>query len=166
MRLKRARASDGAMVSLEEALANGPVIVTWYRGKWCPYCQIVLGSYKKNHAEFAARNATLFALTPERPDVAKELVDAANYPFDVLSDVGLEVAQRYGIAYRLPELVQEQFVGGDAELPKVNSGGDWQLPLAVTYVIGQDGVIKWAFLSSDYTLRAEPADIIAALDEL
>lgn len=155
----------GKEVSLDDYLANGPVIVTWYRGGWCPYCNITLARLKEELPNFQALGASLVALTPELPDKSLSVQEKHGLPFEVLSDLDLKVAHQYGVVFTLiPEVasVYKKFVN----LESYNGNASNELPLAATYIIDQSGKIRYAFVDADYTKRAEPADIIAALKTL
>ena len=156
---------NGEEVSLSALLEQGPVVLMWYRGGWCPYCNLTLRAYQERLEDIRAHGATLVALTPELPDKSMSTAEKEGLGFEVLSDVGNEVAREYGVVFKLTEGVQanyEQAFG----LSTYNGDESGELPLAATYVIDQDGTIRWAFLDADYRNRAEPADVIAALERL
>jgi peroxiredoxin len=158
---------SGHEVSLSEALKNGPVVLTWYRGGWCPYCNIALAAYQAKLPEMRAEGATFMALTPELPDKSLTTAEKHKLDFDVLSDLNHEVAKNYGLVFKLtPEV--EKLYKGKFDLTKFNGekAGDQDLPLAATYIIDQAGVIRWAFVKADYRQRAEPADVLAFLKKL
>ncbi|MDX2177490.1 MAG: peroxiredoxin-like family protein [Candidatus Sumerlaeia bacterium] len=157
--------ADGAEVRLSALLADGPVVLTWYRGGWCPYCNIQLRAYQQSLPEFQKHGARLVALSPELPDNSLTTAEKNELAFHVLSDGGNKVAEAYGVVYNLPADVVEQFKGR-LDLPKFNGDDSWRLPLAATYVIAKDGKIAYAFLDADYRKRAEPAAIIEALEAL
>ncbi|MEO1584130.1 MAG: peroxiredoxin-like family protein [Planctomycetota bacterium] len=152
----------GDSVSLDAVLAEGSAVVTFYRGSWCPYCNIQLRSYQEHLDTFADLGAQLIAISPETPDVTADSEEAAGYEFHVLSDPGNEAADAFGIRYRLPDELISAFEGR-LNLAERNGDGSWTLPLGATYVINPQGEIIYAFLDADYRTRAEPADIIAAL---
>ncbi|MEL6499072.1 MAG: peroxiredoxin-like family protein [Planctomycetota bacterium] len=154
----------GESVSMESILADGPAIVTFYRGSWCPYCNIQLRAYQQRMDEITALGASLVAISPEKP-TAEDAQDAPSYEFHVLSDAGNEVADAFGIRYRLPQDLIDAF-SGRLDLASYNGDGSWTLPLGATYVIDRDGTIAHAFLTADYRKRAEPDDLIAALEKL
>lgn len=155
----------GEPVSLADLLKDGPVVLTWYRGGWCPYCNIQLQAYQEAMPEWEKHGAQLVAVSPETPDNAEDTVDKGELRFTVLSDAGNEVARKYGVVYTLPQVVLDQF-DGRIDLAKYNGDDKNELPLAVTYVIDTDGVIRYAFLDKDYRKRAEPAAITEALGAL
>ena len=157
--------ATGAPVKSADLLANGPVIVTFYRGGWCPYCNIQLRAYQERLADFQSRGASLVAISPETPDHSLSTQEKNELGFEVLSDGGNRVANAFGIAYVLPQEVQDRFKGR-LDLNKFNGDDSASLPLAATFVIAQDGKVAWAFVQEDYRERAEPDAIIEALDAL
>jgi peroxiredoxin/YHS domain-containing protein len=157
--------ANGESVALTTLLAKGPVFVTWYRGAWCPYCNIQLREYQKAMPELTALGANLVAISPQTPDNSLTTQQKNELSFNVLSDKSNAVAKQYGIAYTLPPEIAASFKG-KLDLAKFNGDESNELPLSATYVIGTDGVIRYAFVDADYRNRAEPADIIAALRAL
>ncbi|MFN5943720.1 MAG: YHS domain-containing (seleno)protein [Phycisphaerae bacterium] len=157
--------AKGESVALATLLAKGPVVVTWYRGAWCPYCNIQLREYQKAMPELTALGANLVAISPQTPDNSLTTQQKNELSFNVLSDKSNAVARQYGIAYTLPPEIAASFKG-KLDLVKFNGDESNELPLSATYVIGTDGVIRYAFVDADYRNRAEPADIIAALRAL
>ena len=155
--------ATGTNVSLSGLLANGPVVLTWYRGGWCPYCNITLRALQLALPDFKATGATLVALTPELPDRSLSTSEKNNLEFEVLSDVENTVARQYGLVFKVPDYVNAHYIK-HFNLDEFNGDDSHELPLAATYVIGTDGVIKYAFVDAEYRNRAEPADILAALN--
>ena len=155
--------ADGRTVSLNAALANGPVILTFYRGRWCPYCNLELRAYQRVLPEIAAAGARVIAVSPQTPDATRDTADANGLGFEVLSDVGSHVAERYGLAFALPQPLRALYTRFGHPLPAVNGTHDWRLPLPGTFVIGTDGRVLLARASVDYRTRLEPADALAAL---
>ena len=157
--------ATGATVSLSDYLAKGPVVLTWYRGGWCPYCNITLQQLQRELPKFIAEGAHLLALTPELPDNSISTKEKNELTFEVLSDVGNAVANKYGITYRLIEGVAAKY---QASFDMHGHNGDTsdELPLAATYVIDQQGIVKYAFLDAEYRNRAEPSEILEVLQGL
>ncbi|AEL25499.1 peroxiredoxin-like family protein [Cyclobacterium marinum] len=157
--------ATGQQVKLSEKIKNGPVILTWYRGGWCPYCNLTLHHLQQFLPDFQKQGAHLLALTPELPDNSISTSEKHNLTFEVLSDIDNQVAKQYGIVFKLTEEVanvyQDKF-----DLHAYNGNEDNELPLAATYIIGQDGIIKYAFLDSDYRNRANPEDLLAFLKSM
>ncbi|WP_405605043.1 peroxiredoxin family protein [Polaribacter sp. Asnod1-A03] len=152
-------------VSLYNELKNGPVILTWYRGGWCPYCNITLHYLQEKLPEFKKEGATLLALTPELPDNSLNTVEKNNLEFTVLSDVDNLVGKEYKVVFKLTDEVAAIYEAGFG-LSNKNGNKDNELPLAATYVIDTNGIIKYAFLDADYRKRAEPSEIISVLKKL
>ncbi len=152
-------------VRLGRALESGPVVLTWYRGGWCPYCNLQLAAYQDILPQIRAHGATLIAVSPEMPDHTMSTKEKGRLDFIVLSDVENLAARDYGLVYTLPPSVARAFEGR-IDLAAYNGNDSNALPLAATYVIDSDGVIRYAFVEADYRQRAEPADILAALERL
>ncbi|MEM6265569.1 MAG: peroxiredoxin-like family protein [Bacteroidota bacterium] len=157
--------ATGKQVKLSKLLQQGPVVLTWYRGGWCPYCNLTLRFLQQSLPEFQAEGATLVALTPELPDRSLSTSEKHELEFEVLSDVGNEVARNYGIVFKLTPEVAEAYQHA-FDLHAYNGDESDELPLAATYVIDQKGMIQYAFLDAEYRNRAEPTDIIATLKSL
>lgn len=156
---------DGETVELSLLLADGPVVLLWYRGGWCPYCNLTLRAYQQRLAEINGLGATLVAVSPELPDQTAATIEKDELGFVVLSDAGNAVAHDYGVVFSLtPEVhtIYNEAFGFDAH----NGQDSGELPLAATYVIDRTGTIRYAFLDPDYTKRAEPDEVIAALERL
>ena len=154
--------ASGTPVELQQMLSNGPVVLTWYRGGWCPYCNLTLARLQEELPKFTAVGATLIALSPERPDSSLTTAEKNDLEFEILSDAGNGVAREYGVVFALSDEVAKSYQEGFG-LHEYNGDESNELPLAATYVIGTDGVITYAFLHADYRERAEPRDILAAL---
>ncbi len=155
----------GNDVTLKGYLSKGPVILIWYRGGWCPYCSIALRYLQQILSEFESIGANIVALTPELPDKSLNTVESNMIDFEVLTDIDAEVAKEYGLVFKLipevAEIYQELF-----DLADFNGNTNSELPLAATYVIDQEGIIRYAFLDADYRKRAEPVDIMQVLKSL
>lgn len=155
----------GKTTVLADYLLKGPVVLTWYRGGWCPYCNLTLQRLQQELPEFRASGANLLALTPELPDNSISTTEKNKLEFEVLSDIGNTVAKSYGIIFKLIQSVANKYQ--DAfDLHKYNGDETDELPLAATYIIDQKGIIRYAFLNADYRNRAEPSEIAAALKNL
>jgi peroxiredoxin len=158
--------ATGQSVTLAERLAEGPVVLTFYRGAWCPYCNLTLHALQQAHADIKARGAQLIAISPQIPDESLSLTEKHELAFDVLSDIGCATATEYGLSFDIGEELAGVYDRLGFEMERVNAGHARTLPLPATFVIAPDGTITWSFVDTDYTKRAEPADILAALDEL
>ena len=152
----------GSRVSLYDELENGPVILMWYRGGWCPYCNLTLRAMEDMLPQFRAGGAQLLALTPESPDNSMTTIEKHKLSFEVLTDNDNAVAKTYGVVFQLTEEVKAYYENGFA-LSAYNGNDKGELPLGATYVIGTDGFITYAFLDADYRNRAEPLEVLNAL---
>ncbi|MGH7222385.1 MAG: peroxiredoxin-like family protein [Gemmataceae bacterium] len=160
--------AQGGSVELHDLLRQGPVVLTFYRGQWCPYCSLELRAYQKLLPQIQALGAKLIAVSPQTPDNSLSTAEKYQLAYPVLSDVGLHVARAYGLAFDLPlelvELYQRQWSN---DLVKWNgAGGGWSLPIPATYVIGQDARVALAHVDPDYRDRLEPEAVLARLHTL
>lgn len=157
--------ASGLRISLQERLKYGPVVLIWYRGEWCPYCNIQLQEYQKYAAEFERAGATLIAISPQTPDHTLSTLKKNDLGFQVVSDPNHQVAERYGIAYRVPTVVQKHFEG-HIDLDEYSGEKSRRLPLTAAYVIDTDGMITYAFIDPDYKKRADPAVVLREVQKL
>ncbi|MEP3348480.1 MAG: peroxiredoxin-like family protein [Marinomonas sp.] len=157
---------NGETVNLGDLLAKGPVVMTFYRGGWCPYCNLELKAYQDQLANIKAANATLVAITPELPDVSLSTAEKNALEFEVLSDVNSDYARSLGLVFSLADELRPIYLSFGIEIEKHNGEGQFDLPLAATFVIAQDGTVANAFVDADYTTRQEPAEVVAALNAL
>jgi peroxiredoxin len=156
----------GQSVSLSDILRHGPAVVTFYRGGWCPYCNLQLRAYQAALPDMMALGARLVAISPQLPDGSLSTAEKNELTFDVLSDVGNEVARRFGLVYALPEELRATLRSSNKALPGINGDESWELPLPATYVIARDRRIALAFIDVDYRRRLAPEDILVALRSL
>ena len=157
--------ATGEEVSLASYLEKGPVVLTWYRGGWCPYCNLTLARLQEELPNFQAAGANLLALTPEVPDSSISTSEKHELTFEVLSDLDNNVARDFGVVFTLTPDVADAYQKSFG-LHEYNNSESNELPLAATYIIDTDGTIAWAFVNEDYRNRAEPRDILAALEAL
>lgn len=148
----------GEPVELYEYLKKGKVVLTWYRGGWCPYCNLTLRQLQLELPEFEANGAHLIALTPELPDKSLSTSEKHKLEFEVLSDIGNEVGKEYGIVFKLTNEVADAY-NKSFGIKEYNGDESNELPLAATYIIDEDGKIIYAFLDADYRNRAEPNEL-------
>jgi len=155
----------GKPFDLAPLLAKGPVIVTFYRGGWCPYCNLELKAYQDVLPRIGAAGASLVAISPEKPDDTLSTTEKNALTFPVLSDVGQKVGKAFGLVYDFTEELRSAYEGFKLDIPSRNGApGDWSLPLSATYVIGPDGVILFADTGVDYRRRTDPLDVLAVLE--
>jgi peroxiredoxin len=139
----------------------GPAVVTFYRGGWCPYCNIQLRAYQRALPEIAALGGQIIAISPQLPDGSLSVVEKNALEFDVLSDVGNVVGRSFGLVYALPEELRAAMRLNDKALPAINGDESWELPLPATFVIAQDRRVARAYIDIDYRHRLAPEDIVA-----
>lgn len=157
--------ANGDTIALYERLSSGPIVLTWYRGGWCPYCNMQLAYYQEHLNEFKEAGAELIAITPELPDNSLSTKEKNKLEFEVLSDVNNKVAEEYKIMFDLTEEV-EKYYKQSFSFKDYYGNEEGRLPLAVTYVIAQNGTVTYAFIDPDYRNRAELKDILDALNKL
>ncbi len=158
--------ATGTKVSLSSLLTRGPVVLAFYRGGWCPYCWTELRALQAKLAEITAAGATLVAVSPQTPDHSLSTAEKLELAFPVLSDEGNEVAESFGLVFALPEALRQVYAGFGLDLPAANGDDTFRLPIPATYVVRADGTVAWRFADADYTKRAEPDDVLAALEAL
>lgn len=156
----------GQSVNLAEQLKKGPVVLVFYRGAWCPFCNLHLHALHNSEAYFKKYNAQLIAITPQKPDKSLEQVNKDKYSFKVLSDLDDTVMRAYKLLYSLsPELVAVYKRHG-LDVEAFNGKGRTLLPIPGTYVIDRKGIIRAVHADTDYKKRMEPADILDVLSKL
>ncbi|HEX8299800.1 MAG TPA: peroxiredoxin-like family protein [Rubricoccaceae bacterium] len=157
--------ASGRTVRLSDLLASGPVVLAFYRGSWCPYCNTELRGLQQALPQVEAARARLVAVSPQTPDSSVSIVERQGLTFPVLSDAGNRVAREFGLVFRVGDDVREQYRTYGIDLERSNGDASWELPVPATYVVAPDRTITYAFVEADYTRRAAPADIVAALRE-
>jgi len=151
-------------IELYQYLKKGKVILTWYRGGWCPYCNLTLHQLQVELHNFQVNGAHLIALTPELPDKSLSTSEKYDLKFEVLSDIGNKIAREYGVVFKLTDDVAESY-NKSFGLNEYNGDESNELPLAATYIINEDGKIIYAFLDADYRNRAEPSELTEFLNK-
>lgn len=157
--------ATGKTFDLASLLAKGPVIVTFYRGGWCPYCNLELKAYQDLLPRISAAGANLVAISPEKPDDTLSTTEKNALTFPVLSDVGQQIGKAFGLVYTFTDELRSAYDGFKLDIPSKNGApGEWSLPISATYVIGPDGVIAFADTNVDYRRRTDPLDVLAVLE--
>ncbi len=157
---------DGKPVSLRDLLARGPLVLSFYRGVWCPYCNLELQALQEALPEIAARGASLVAISPQTAANSRRSQRENQLGFPILSDAKSEVANAFGIRFGLPDYLVELYKGFGNNLPGVNDDPSWVLPMPARYVIATDGVIAYSEVNPDYTRRPDPSELLPILDRL
>ena len=156
----------GNAVRLSHLLAQGPVVMTFYRGAWCPYCHLALRAYQQALPQLQGGGATLIAISPQTPHHSRALAEKLELTFALLSDRGNQVARQFGLVFTIDEAVRGAHKQICADLPAFNGDNSWELPMAGTFLVDQSGIVRLAFVHPDFTRRLDPSVIIARLEEL
>ncbi len=154
---------DGMIWRSEDLLRSGPLVVVFYRGRWCAYCNTQLAALQEVHKQIAAAGASLVAISPQTQKHSYMTRDMHGLRFPVLSDAGNHVARKFGLVYRVSPAMQSMYESIFTKLPGYNGDASWELPLAATYVARPDGVISFARVNVDWRERPEPEDILDRL---
>lgn len=145
-------------------MQEGAVILTFYRGEWCPYCNLELRAYQQILPQIKALGASLIAISPQTPDRSLSTIEKNQLSFDVLSDRGSLVAEAYKIAYQLPDELKRIYMQFSHALPDMNGTNDWQLPIPATFAISPYGKILLAHVDVDYRSRLEPEKVLESIN--
>jgi peroxiredoxin len=160
------RNARGEHVRSVELLTKGPLVLSFFRGGWCPYCSRELRALQRAVPRILSLGASLVAITPEKPDRAARTAARNRLEFPVLTDAHLTLAVAFGLTFELAAELRPYYAGLGAALPDLNAGSGWVLPVPATYVVAPDGVITFGYLDPDYRRRLEPAEIIRVLEAL
>ena len=159
--------ANGQAISLANLLQKGPVVVTFYRGSWCPYCNLQLRALQARLSDINALGAQLVAISPQIPDGSMTQDEISNMDFEVLSDQDAKIAAQFGVAWQVPAFLSEHMrVDRNLDLDAINNGNGAILPIPATFVVDRAGKVAWRFVDVDYRTRSEPDDIIDALKAL
>jgi peroxiredoxin len=159
------RDQHGDIFDVATLLAKGPVVVTFYRGGWCPFCNLELKAYQAVLPRIAAAGASIVAISPEKPDDTVSTAEKNALGFPVLSDVGHAVGKAFGVVYAFTDDLRQVYEGFKLDIPLKNGvPDDWSLPLSATYVIGANGMILFADTRVDYRERTDPFEVLRVLE--
>lgn len=156
----------GKDVSNKTLLANGPILITFYRGEWCPFCNLHLAALQKHLTEFEAKGVTLVAITPELPTETLSTTEKQGLKFAVLSDTGNKYARKLGIVWKMPETLRPTFKTLGNDLVKSNGDDSFELPIPASLLVDGKGVVRKTFVDPDYTKRLEPETALQWIDTL
>jgi peroxiredoxin len=154
---------EGNIVSSDELLKKGPLVVSFYRGVWCPYCNMELQALEAAKPAFDRCGASLLAISPQAAPSSRKSVRQNKLSFPILSDAKGKVGAAFGLRFELPDYLIELYKGLKNDLPTFNDDPSWTLPMPARYVIAQDGIILYSEVNPDYTRRPEPEDMIPVL---
>jgi peroxiredoxin len=159
--------ADGVPTSLGELVAAGPAVLVFYRGQWCPYCNLTLRTYQQEvQPELAKYGATLVAISPQTADGSLSAKEKNELEFAVLSDVGNVVSRQLGLTFRVADDVREGMTTLGADLGQANGTGEWELAYPAVVVVDRDRTIRYIDVHPNYTTRTEPAEILEAVKSL
>ena len=148
---------------LYDMLAESVVVLNFYRGGWCPYCNLELNALQQALPEIEASGARLVAISPELPDKTLDTQQRHELAFDVLSDVGNKISEDFGLVFALPEPLRPIYANLGIDIPAFNGDSSFVLPVPASYVIDSDGTVRFHFVNADYTRRLEPDELLRVL---
>ncbi len=155
--------AKGETVSSGDLLAKGPLVISFYRGGWCPYCNAELRALQQALPELSRLGASLVAVSPETPDHSLSTSEKNELAFEVLSDLGNQTARAFGLVFTLPDALRPIYEKFGIDLEASNGDDTFQLPVPATFVIDRAGIVRRAFVDADHTQRLDPVDVVAAL---
>jgi len=156
----------GNPVKLSDLWKKQPVILNFYRGGWCPFCNKALANWQEAIDDVNAAGATFVAITPEKPQFIKTTAEKGKLTFLMLSDAKGETQRAYKVQFTLDEATQQKYKGYGVDLSNQNADGTWNLPSPATFLIDTNGIIQYVFATWDYKERAKPADVLDAVNAL
>src|SRR6201981_2981881 len=154
---------EGNLVNSSDLLKRGPLVLSFYRGVWCPYCNMELQALEAAKPEFDRYGASLVAISPQTAPNSRKSVRQNKLSFPILSDVKGKIGAAFGLRFDLHDYLVELSKQLKNDLPTFNDGPSWTLPMPARYVIGQDGAILYSEVNPDYTHRPEPEDMLRVL---
>jgi len=157
---------SGKPVRLSDVWQRGPLVVVFYRGGWCTYCNLQLREWQQYAEALSRLDASLLAISPQLPEHSMRSAQDNGLGFSVLSDCALDAANGFGLAYTLHPDVVEYYGSVGTDIPVLNGNGLWVLPVPATYVIDPTGEIRFASIEEDVRERTQPREVIAAIEAL
>jgi peroxiredoxin len=155
--------SSGRLVKSSDLLALGPLIISFFRGRWCPYCMTELEAWRDLYPIVRDRKALFVAISPQTIRQSDFTRDQHSIPFPILFDQGCNVGEQFGLAYTIPPFHQQHYRSVLVNLPFVNGDQSWRLILPATYVIDRDGTILFAEAHADFRVRPEPEEVLRSI---
>ncbi|TKH42860.1 alkyl hydroperoxide reductase [Paenibacillus terrae] len=156
----------GQTITLSEATAKGPVVLIFYRGSWCPFCNLELQAYQRIMDGITSAHAQLIAISPQTPEYSTIVQQKNELSFPVLSDLHNQIAEKYNLKFKLPEYAHELYKSLDISLDTFHGNSAWELPVPATYVIDKEGIIRAGYADADYKKRMEPSEVLHVLRSL
>lgn len=158
--------SIGEKINSYDLLSKGPLVISFYRGGWCPYCNLELRAYQEILPEIKNLGAQLVGISPELPDNSISLTEKYSLKFQILSDIENEVAREFGIVYHVEKELQEAYKNLGIDLVSTQGNNNYELPVPATYVVNTNGNVILSYVNTDYTKRLEPSTVLESLRNL
>jgi len=153
--------SSGKLVRSADLLALGPLVIKFFRGRWCPYCSTELEAWRDLYERLRESGLLMIAISPQTPRQSDFMIAQHSLPFPILADADNAVAQQFGLVYAVPEYYRDYYLSILVNIPFINGEKSWRLPLPATYVIARDGRILFAEAHADFRVRPEPEEALA-----
>jgi peroxiredoxin len=154
---------DGKIVQLASLYKDGPIVLTFYRGGWCPICNRALLAWQDKLDDLKEAGGTFVALSPEKPDHASKTIERGHLSYTVLSDPKFEAAKAFRVHFAVDEGTKAKYKQFGMNVAEANASGTWELPAPATFVIDRKGVVRYVFADWDYKKRADPGEVVAAV---
>lgn len=158
--------ADNEPRNLDDYLNSGPLVISFYRGAWCPYCNLEINALQRALPDITSAGAQLVAISPQTPDKSVDQISKSQLTFDVLSDVGNKLAKSCGLVFTLPKSLRPIYHSWQLDIPGHNGDDSFELPIPATYIIDCEGNVRYDYINMDYTQRVEPSIIIEQLKSL
>jgi peroxiredoxin len=155
--------ATGRLVRSEDMLALGPLVIKYFRGRWCPYCMTELEAWRNLYGQIREHDALMVAIGPQTERQSDFMAGHHGLPFPILADPGNTLAEQFGLVHTVPEYLRDYYLSIMVNIPFVNGEKSWRLPLPATYVIGKDRKVLFAEAHADFRVRPEPEEALAAL---
>ena len=154
--------ATGRLVRSEDLLALGPLVVKFFRGRWCPYCMTELEAWRNLYGQIREHEALMVAIGPQTERQSDFMAGHHGLPFPILADPGNTLAEQFGLVHTVPEYLRDYYLSIMVNIPFVNGEKSWRLPLPATYVIGKDRSVLFAEAHADFRVRPEPGEALGA----
>ena len=154
--------SNAKWVRSSDLLESGPLVIKFFRGRWCPYCMTELETWRDLYGQLRERGALLVAIGPQLERQSDFMIGQHGLPFPILTDASNKVAEQFGLVYTLPEYMRDYYRSILVNIPFVNGDQSWRLPLPATYVIAKDRTVMYAQAHADFRVRPEPEEVLTA----
>ena len=155
-----AKDQDGKTINLKQALQRGPVVMLFYRGQWCPYCNKQMNRFSDSLSMLTAKGASVLAITPETAENVKKTIEKTKSAFPIIEDQGLAIMKMYKVNFAVDEKTIAKYKGYGIDFDNANGSNGANLPVPATYIIGTNGIVKYVFFNTDYRKRASVLDIL------